>query len=256
MDELRVHLIVERNEFEATVGAFNRSLVVLRVVRDSAVGHKIALVVFVCEVLGAEHIQFLFAEARVEREQDGLGDIDGVSRSDGLVNLHVVAEVGSDGTSGNLVLCDGIETVKEISGGITAGIALAAPQSIVQMLGEAFGDKGEHVERRGRGHLTVTLGRAGTEKRGDRRVRLKLGDNRTEVCLQSAEVEIEVEVLRARRLVGSELSVAADRGDLFLVSDAGAACHILQGLLYADNRQHEKVFAVDGRGFLILGESE
>ena len=81
--ELRPGLVVERAEFELAVAALDGALSVLRVVRYAAVGEQVAFVVLVDEVLRAVEKQILRAEARVEREKDRLGNVNGVSRSDG-----------------------------------------------------------------------------------------------------------------------------------------------------------------------------
>ena len=52
----------------------------ITVVRYASVGEQVAFVVFVDEVLRAVEIEVLRAQTRVEREQDFLGDVYGVSR--------------------------------------------------------------------------------------------------------------------------------------------------------------------------------
>ena len=139
MHELRAGLVVEGAELQLAVGAFHGLLSVLRVVRYSAMGEQVAFVVLVDEVLRAIEIEVLGAEARVERKEDFFGDVYGVGRSDGIVELHVVAFLGGDSTCGDFLFGNRVEAVEKVGGGISGGVSSAVPYGIVQMLREVLG---------------------------------------------------------------------------------------------------------------------
>lgn len=163
--ELRPGLVVEGAELQLAVGAFHGTLSVLGVVRYAAVGEQVAFVVLVHEVLQAVEIEVLGAEARVERKEDLLSDVNGIGRGNRVGELHVVAFLGCDGTCGDFFVGNRVEAVEQVGGGVTGGVALAVPDGIVQVLREVLGDAGEDVAGRGHSHLTVALCGAGTEKR-------------------------------------------------------------------------------------------
>ncbi len=254
--ELRAGLVVEGAEFQLAVGAFNGLLSVLGVVRYAAVGEQIAFVVLVDEVLRAVEIEVLGAEARVERKEDFLSDVNGVGRSNRVGELHVVAFLGGDGTCGDFLFSNRVEAVEEVGGGVTGGVALAVPYGIVQMLGEVLGDTGQDVASRRGCHLTVALCGTCAKKGRYSRVRLEVGDNGAEERFEVSELDAEIVVHGTLGIVGGELSVACQVADTLLVSDAGATRHVLEGVADSDNGEHEEVGAVFDGGLLILFESE
>ena len=88
------------------------------------------------------------------------------------------------------------------------------------------------------------------------RVRLEFGHNRTEMCFEVAEFELEFRVGAALGLIGCELRLAGHLAHALLISDAGALGHPLGGFLDTDDGEHQKLRAVLDRGLLILFESE
>ncbi len=58
------------------------------------------------------------------------------------------------------------------------------------------------------------------------------------------ERNAEVVVHGTLRIVGRELRIAGQCADALLISDTGAACHILESVADTDNREHEEVGAV------------
>jgi hypothetical protein len=144
--ELRPRLVVEGAELQLAVGAFHGTLSVLGVVRYAAVGEQVAFVVLIDEVLRAVEVEVFLAEARVEREQNLLGDVNGVGGGDLVGELHVVALVGSDGTCGDFLVGNRVEAVEKVFGGVAGGVALTVPDGIVEVLGETSWRYGrEHV---------------------------------------------------------------------------------------------------------------
>ena len=133
MDELRVSLVSQRAENQFVVGAFNGSLIVLRVVVDARMGQQIALVVLVREVLRAVHVARLGAKVRIQREEYLLGDVHGVGSGHHIVNLHVVTFLTGNLTAGNLSICDGVEAVEEVHRRVTGSVALTCPDGVIQM---------------------------------------------------------------------------------------------------------------------------
>ena len=124
------------------------------------------------------------------------------------------------------------------------------------MFGEVLGNLGKDVASGGRCHLTVALGGTRTEKRGDSRVRLEVGDNRAKVGFEVSELDAEVIVHGTLGVVGSKLSVAREVTDALLVSDTGATCHVLERVADTDNRKHQQVSTVFDGCLLILFEGE
>lgn len=106
VDEVRADLVVHRDDVKAPVRAFHGVLTVLVVVVDTAVSKQVSLVVLVSEVLRTE--------ARVEREEDFLGDIHCVGSSDFVLNLHVVAFFCSDCARGDFLLRNRVEAIEEV----------------------------------------------------------------------------------------------------------------------------------------------
>ena len=254
MHELRPGLVVEGAELQLAVGAFHGTLSVLGVVRYATVSEQVAFVVLVHEVLRAVEIEVLGAEARVERKEDFLSDVNGVGRSNRVGELHVVAFLGGDGTCGDFLFSNRVEAVEQVGGGITGGVALAVPDGIVQVLREVLGDAGKDVAGRGSSHLTVALCGARAEKRGDSRVRLEVGDNGAKVSFEVAELDAEVVVHGTLGIVGSELGVAREVADALLVSDTWAPRHVLERVADTDNGKHKEVGAIFDRGLLVLFE--
>ena len=64
---------------------------------------------------------------------------------------------------------------------------------------------------------------------------------------------MEVKILGASRIVGSELSVAGDVADTLLVANTRASSHILQRVITADNRQVKQFLAVFDSRLLEIG---
>ena len=141
MDILRAVLVVERYEVQTAIGAFHSVLSVLCVVVDAAMSEQIALVVGISELLCAEHIEVLRAQARVKREKDFLRHIHRIVVCDSISELHVIALRSGNSPRSNLCVGNRIETVKEIECRITVGIAHTSPDSLIQMFRERLGDE-------------------------------------------------------------------------------------------------------------------
>ena len=217
---------------------------------------QVAFVVLVDEVLRAVEIEVLRAEARVEREQNLLGDVNGIGRSNRVGELHVVALVFGDSTCGDFLFGNRVEAIEKVGGGISGGVPSAVPYGIVQMLREVFGNLGEDVAGRGCSHLTVALGGAGAEKRGDSRVRLEVCDNGAKERFEVSELDSEIIVHGTLRIVGRKLGVACEIADALLVSDTRSPRHILERVADTDNGEHEEVGAIFHGGLLILLQGE
>ena len=69
VDELRISLVVERDDVQTVVGTFYCELVELVVVNETCVRSLVGIIVLVGEVLRAEHVEILGAQARVKRIQ-------------------------------------------------------------------------------------------------------------------------------------------------------------------------------------------
>ena len=241
MDILRVRLVSKRTEDEFAVRTLDSRLIVLRVIRNTAVCEQIALVILIHEVLRAVHEESLRAKTRVEREQNLLSHVNGVGRGDGIRQFEVIAILLSESTGSNFLLCDGVEAIEKILGGSTACVAHTAPDSIIELFGERLGDKSKHLASRRHRLLSVALSGTRAEERRDSRVRLELSDHRTEERFKRSEVQLQVHVLRASWRVRSELCRSVERAHTLLVADARATGHKLKSLVAADNRQTKEV---------------
>ena len=115
-----------------SVASFHGVLSELVVVVDTSVSQQHSLVVLVGEVLRAVHVEFLRAQARVERIENLLRDVQGVRGGDFLLQFHIVLVCLTDVVSVNLHLCDGVETVKQIFRGVAIGIANRIPYCLVK----------------------------------------------------------------------------------------------------------------------------
>ena len=93
-------------------------------------------------------------------------------------------------------------------------------------------------------HLSVALCCTCTKKSGYCAVRLEVSCHIAEECLQRAEVQSQVHICTARRLVGCELCLCVDVAHILLVTNTGARCHKLQGVLDTDNREHKELLAI------------
>ena len=134
MDELAVSLVEQRHDVKFSVASFHSVLIEVVVEVDASVGEQHRLVVLVCEVLRAVHDQVLRAQARVERIENLLRDVQSVRGGDLLLQLHVVLILCRDSSSSDFSLCDGVETIKEVCSGVTVGITHAIPDSVVEFL--------------------------------------------------------------------------------------------------------------------------
>ena len=255
MDELRIRLVVERYDVETVVRTFDGELVELVVVNETCVRSLEGIIVLVGEVLRAEHVEILGAQARVKRIQNLLGDVASVVACDSLGELHVVALCGCNVTGGNLVLRNGIETIEQIERGVTIGVTNTFPDSIVQVLGKGDSNRAEHVQRRRRFELTVAFGGCHlTEDGRDSRVRLELGYNGTQEGFERTEVQVEVVIGRARRLIRTKLRITGYSGHGLFVTNARTGSHVLERVLNTDDRQHQQFRTVLVSGLLIGGQ--
>ena len=252
MDVLGIRFVGKRTKREFAVRALHRRLIVFRVVRNTAVSKEIALIVLVSEVLRAVHQQILRTETRIQREENLLGDVHRISRSDSLRELHVIAVADSQIAVRHLLLGDSVKPVKKIMRRFAATVAHPVPDSIIKMLRERFSDKTKYLASRRRRLLPVALRGTSAEKRGNRRVRFKLSNHRAEERLQGPEVELKIKVLAARRRVRSKLRRSVKRADRLLVTDTRSAGHKLESLLAPDKRKTEEVRAVLARRVLVF----
>ena len=123
------------------------------------------------------------------------------------------------------------------------------------MLGKGDSNRAEHVQRRRRFHLTVTFGGCHLTEHGrDSRVRLELGYNGTQEGFESTELQVEVVIGRARRLVRTKLRIAGNSGYGLLVTNARTGSHVLECVLDTDDRQHQQFRTVLVSGLLIGGQ--
>ena len=251
VDELAVSLVEQRHDVKLAVASFHSVLIEVVVEVDASVGEQHRLVVLVCEILRAVHDQVLRAQARVERIENLLRDVQSVRSGDFLLQLHVVLVSCRDSASRDFSLCDGVEAIKEVCGSVTIGVTHAIPDSVIEFLREPFGDESKHVKRSWSSHLPVTFSRCHiTEDGRSCRVRLELAVHRTHEGLQGAVFHVQVEVRGAAWLVGSELRRSADGAHILLVADAGAWSHVLQGVVTADDGLIEEFLAPLSRRLL------
>ena len=253
MDELRANLVIHRYDVQTAIRAFHGVLSVLRVIVDASMSEQIALIVGIRELLCTEHIQILCTKAWVEREENVLGDVHGVLLGDGIRQFEVVAFLSSDGTCSNLLLGDGIEAVEEVERRITVRITHTCPDSLIEVFRETFCYECQDMQGSGSLHLSVALCVTNlSEQCRNRTVRFKFRYYATQECFEGAEVDIQIEVRGARRLVRTELRISRQCAHLFLVADARSCCHVLESFLNTDDGKHQKVGAPFGCRLLIV----
>ena len=159
---------------------------------------------------------------------------------------------GCNLTCGNLLLSDGIEAIKQIQRGIAIGIAHTFPDSIIEVLRKGDSNGTQHMERGRRFHLTVALRCSHLTEHGrDSRVRLELSHYRTHERFQRTEVQVQVIIGRARRLIRPELRITRHSGNGLLVADTGARRHVLESVLDTDDGEHQQFRAELVSGLLI-----